>query len=99
MTGSTSSSLKRRCCDRVSERQASQIPPLIANRWLSVDPIEVEDTEDVQEQLEKAERELLEARATYSLQRKAIEAVLMTEPTVQSVHAATKTPIERYAHT
>lgn len=51
----------------------------------------------MEEQFEKAQRELLEARATYSLQKKAVETVMMTEPTIQSVHSPTKTPIERYA--
>ncbi|KAL1957916.1 hypothetical protein VTO42DRAFT_5308 [Malbranchea cinnamomea] len=62
---------------------------------LMQDPTEIPVEEDVHEQLVKAERELLEARATYSVQKKAVEAMLMTEPTIQSVHSAVKMPIER----
>lgn len=61
-----------------------------------IDLVEIDQVDDVNEQVAKAERELLEARATCSLQRKAAEAVLMTDPAVQSIHSTDKTIIERY---
>ena len=60
-----------------------------------IDPVEIGQVDDVKEQLAKAERELLEARASCSLQRKAVEAVLMTDPAIQSIHSTDKTVIER----
>lgn len=51
--------------------------------------------EDVEEQLSIAERELLEARATYTVKRKAITSVLMTDPTLKAVHLKATSPAER----
>jgi hypothetical protein len=62
-----------------------------------LDPPEIGEVDNVNEQVAKAERELLEARASCSLQKKAVEAVLMTAPTVQSIHSEAKTEVERYA--
>nr|KMM72991.1 hypothetical protein CPAG_09280 [Coccidioides posadasii RMSCC 3488] len=59
------------------------------------DPVDVSLVEDVDAELVKAERELLEARAAYSVRRKAIESVLMTEPSVQSIYSAHASPTER----
>lgn len=52
--------------------------------------------EDAEAQLAAAERELLEARATYTVQRKAVEAVLVTDPTLKAVHLKAISPPERY---
>ncbi|EER37148.1 conserved hypothetical protein [Histoplasma capsulatum H143] len=54
-----------------------------------------DDDDDLEAQLEAAERELLEARSTYSVRRKAIEAILMTDPSIQSVHSISDSPAER----
>lgn len=62
---------------------------------LNQDPADVSSVEDVDEELAKAERELLEARATHSIQRKAAESVLMAEPSIQAVYSAASTPIDR----
>lgn len=46
--------------------------------------------------LAEAERELLEVRARVSVQRKVVESVLMTEPSLQAVHSAPSSPLDRY---
>ncbi|KAJ5561765.1 hypothetical protein N7535_003774 [Penicillium sp. DV-2018c] len=51
--------------------------------------------ENVEEQLAVAERELLEARSTYTVKRKAIQTVLMTEPILKAVHVKAVNPAER----
>jgi len=51
--------------------------------------------ENVEEQLAMAERDLLEARATYSVRRRVIESVLMTDPSIQSVHSTHTSPAQR----
>ena len=51
----------------------------------------------VEEELARAEREFLEARATYSVRRKAAETILMTDPILKAVHLKAATPPERYA--
>ncbi|PLB40744.1 centromere protein H [Aspergillus candidus] len=51
--------------------------------------------DDAEEQLAIAERDLLEARATYTVRRKAIGIVLMTDPTLKAVHMKATTPAER----
>ncbi|CAI7635480.1 unnamed protein product [Penicillium glandicola] len=50
---------------------------------------------DVEEQLVIAERELLEARSTYTVRRKAVRTILMTEPILKAVHLKAATPAER----
>ncbi|KAJ5494174.1 hypothetical protein N7463_010261, partial [Penicillium fimorum] len=50
---------------------------------------------DPEEQLTIAERELLEARSTYTVRRKAVRTILMTEPILKSVHLNAATPAER----
>lgn len=52
--------------------------------------------EDAQEQLAIAERELLEARSTYTVRRKTVHTILMTEPILKSVYLKAATPAERY---
>lgn len=42
---------------------------------------------DEVEELRTAERELLEARASYSVRRKVVESVIMTDPTLKAVHS------------
>lgn len=54
---------------------------------------------DAEEQLAIAERELLEARSTYTVRRKAIRTILMTEPILKAVHLKAATPAERYVPT
>ncbi|KAE8421846.1 centromere protein H (CENP-H)-domain-containing protein [Aspergillus pseudocaelatus] len=51
--------------------------------------------DDAEEQLATAERELLEARATYTVRRKALETVLMTDPTLKAVHMKATYPAEQ----
>ncbi|KAL5357717.1 centromere protein H (CENP-H)-domain-containing protein [Aspergillus floccosus] len=51
--------------------------------------------DDAAEQLAVAERELLEARATYTVRKKAMRTVLMTEPTLKAVHLKATTPVEQ----
>ncbi|KAB8232787.1 hypothetical protein ETB97_000168 [Aspergillus alliaceus] len=48
-----------------------------------------------EEQLAIAERELLEARATYTVRRKALGAVLMTDPTLRAVLLKATFPTEQ----
>ncbi|KAK2767775.1 hypothetical protein FQN54_003934 [Arachnomyces sp. PD_36] len=51
---------------------------------------------NIDEEIAVAERELLEARATYTVRKKAIETVLMTDPILKSVHSTTATsPVQR----
>jgi hypothetical protein len=52
--------------------------------------------EDAEEQLAIAERELLEARSTHTVRRKAIRTILMTDPILKAVHLKAATPAERY---
>ncbi|KAK2873835.1 hypothetical protein FQN49_002020 [Arthroderma sp. PD_2] len=56
-----------------------------------------EDTEvdDVDAKLEEAERELLKVRAKLSVQRKVVESVLMSEPSIQAVHSVPSSPLEK----
>ena len=51
--------------------------------------------DNVEEQLVAAERELLQSRATYTVRRKAVGTVLMTDPTLKAVHMKATTPAER----
>ncbi|KAJ5584443.1 uncharacterized protein N7459_004243 [Penicillium hispanicum] len=51
--------------------------------------------DNVEEQLAIAEREFLEARATYTVRRKAARTILMTEPILKAVHLKATTPPER----
>lgn len=57
--------------------------------------LEETTTEDVEEQLPVAERELLEARATFTVRRKAAESILMTDPILKTVHLKAASPAER----
>ncbi|KAJ5950873.1 uncharacterized protein N7479_009286 [Penicillium vulpinum] len=50
---------------------------------------------DPEEQLAIAERELLEARSTYTVRRKAARTILITEPILKAVHLKAATPAER----
>ncbi|OQE28398.1 hypothetical protein PENSTE_c003G01841 [Penicillium steckii] len=50
---------------------------------------------EIEEQLATAERELLEARATYTVRRKAAQTVLMTDPILKAVHLKATIPPER----
>ncbi|KAJ5481795.1 hypothetical protein N7475_000607 [Penicillium sp. IBT 31633x] len=50
---------------------------------------------DAEAQLAIAERELLEARSTYTVRGKAVRTILMTEPILKAVHLKAATPAER----
>jgi hypothetical protein len=52
--------------------------------------------ENAEEQLAIAERELLEARSTYTVRRKAVHTILMTDPILKAVHLKATTPAEKY---
>ncbi|EEP82560.1 predicted protein [Uncinocarpus reesii 1704] len=73
--------------DRAYEQQLEEA-------LLLQDPVDV-SSDDANAELDKAERELLEARATYSIRRKAIESVLMAEPSIQSIYSTHPSPTER----
>lgn len=47
------------------------------------------------EELVTAERELLDARATYTVRKKAVNTVLITDPILKAVHLKGATPAER----
>lgn len=51
--------------------------------------------DNAEEQLASAERELLQSRATYTVRRKAVGTVLMTDPTLKAVHLRATSPAER----
>ncbi|KAJ5541286.1 hypothetical protein N7494_006362 [Penicillium frequentans] len=51
--------------------------------------------DNVEEELAIAERELLEARATYTVRRKAARTILMTDPILKAVHLKATTPPEK----
>ena len=54
--------------------------------------------EEVNSQVKIAEKECLEARATYSLKQSVVEDVLIVDPVLKAVHSGLKaTPTERYA--
>ncbi|KAJ6021380.1 hypothetical protein N7540_006884 [Penicillium herquei] len=51
--------------------------------------------DNAEEELAIAERELLEARATYTVRKKAAQTVLMTDPILKAVHLKANTPPEK----
>ncbi|KAJ5989410.1 hypothetical protein N7481_004620 [Penicillium waksmanii] len=51
--------------------------------------------DEIEEHLANAERELLEARATYTVRRKAAHTILMTDPILKAVHLKATIPPER----
>lgn len=54
--------------------------------------------EEVNAQVKIAEKECLEARATYSLKQSVVEDVLIVDPVLKAVHSGLKaTPTERYS--
>ncbi|CAI7608997.1 unnamed protein product [Penicillium pancosmium] len=53
-------------------------------------------SDEIEEHLANAERELLEARATYTVRRKAAHTILMTDPILKAVHLKATIPPERY---
>ncbi|PGH35183.1 hypothetical protein GX50_01995 [[Emmonsia] crescens] len=77
--------------DRIQEQELETA--LLSQDY--TEPASNDDDVDIEEQLAETERELLEARSTYSVRRKAIETVLMTDPSIQSVHAVSDSPAER----
>ncbi|CAI7677143.1 unnamed protein product [Penicillium manginii] len=52
-------------------------------------------SDEIEEHLANAERELLEARATYTVRRKATHTILMTDPILKAVHLKATIPPER----
>jgi hypothetical protein len=58
--------------------------------------LELLSGENAEEQLAIAESELLEARSTYTVRRKAVHMILMTDPILKAVHLKATTPAERY---
>jgi hypothetical protein len=74
----------------------SQIQELELEKALLEQDLEPASGDNPDEQLAIAERELLEARATYTVKRKAISTVLMTDPTLKSVHLKATSPAERF---
>lgn len=65
-------------------------------RFLSASTeLEEPSGDNIDEQLAVAERELLEARATYTVRRKAVESVLMTDPSLKAIHLKAASPAER----
>lgn len=54
--------------------------------------------DNVEEELAIAEREFLEARASYTVRRKAARTIFMTDPILKAVHLKATTPPERYVN-
>ncbi|KAJ5103675.1 hypothetical protein N7532_004204 [Penicillium argentinense] len=52
-------------------------------------------SDELDKELAIAEREFLEARATYTVRRKAARTILMTDPILKAVHLKATTPPER----
>ncbi|KAI5287347.1 hypothetical protein KEM54_006052 [Ascosphaera aggregata] len=50
---------------------------------------------DMQGELEEAQKELVEAKATYEVSRRATRMLLMTDPSVRAVHADSISPTEQ----
>ncbi|KAJ5644952.1 hypothetical protein N7507_010963 [Penicillium longicatenatum] len=50
--------------------------------------------DNVEEELATAQREFLEARATYTVRRKAARTILMTDPILKAVHLKATTPLK-----
>ncbi|KAF4233711.1 hypothetical protein CNMCM8980_004168 [Aspergillus fumigatiaffinis] len=73
----------------------NQIQELELEKALLVQELEPASGDNPDEQLAIAERELLEARASYTVRRKAISTVLMTDPTLKAVHLRAISPAER----
>ena len=64
----------------------------------SLSSVELESLsgDNVEEALAIAERELLEARASYTVRTKAARTILMTDPILKAVHLKATIPPERY---
>ncbi|EAL92421.1 centromere protein H [Aspergillus fumigatus Af293] len=73
----------------------NQIQELELEKALLEQELEPASGDNLDEQLAIAERELLEARATYTVRRKATSTVLMTDPTLKAVHLKAISPVER----
>ncbi|KAL1991334.1 hypothetical protein VTN49DRAFT_5326 [Thermomyces lanuginosus] len=76
-------------------RLYDQLQELELERALLEEELEEPVGDDVEDQLRVAEQELLEARASYTIRRRAIETVLMTDPVLKAVHLKATTPAER----
>ncbi|KAL2222861.1 centromere protein H (CENP-H)-domain-containing protein [Thermoascus aurantiacus ATCC 26904] len=76
-------------------RLYDQIQELDLEKALLEQELEEPSGDNIDEQLAVAERELLEARATYTVRRKAVESVLMTDPSLKAIHLKAASPAER----
>ena len=57
------------------------------------------DRQVSEEEIEAAERELLDAKASYSLRNNIIESILVADPVLKAVHAGVNAaPVERYVY-
>ncbi|KAL4926274.1 centromere protein H [Aspergillus undulatus] len=63
----------------------------LENALLQQEPISTNNAEE----LATAERELLEARATYTVRKKAVNTVLITDPILKAIHQKGSSPAER----
>ncbi|GAQ04313.1 hypothetical protein ALT_1634 [Aspergillus lentulus] len=73
----------------------NQIQELELEKAVLEQELEPASGDNADEQLAIAERELLEARATYTVRRKAISTLLMTDPSLKAVHLKAISPAER----
>ncbi|KAJ6115841.1 hypothetical protein N7523_006258 [Penicillium sp. IBT 18751x] len=74
---------------------ANQIQEQRLEKALLEQELETLSGDNVEEQLAIAERELLDARSTYTVRRKAARTILMTDPILKAVHLKTTSPPER----
>ncbi|KAJ5390575.1 uncharacterized protein N7496_001643 [Penicillium cataractarum] len=74
---------------------ASQVQEQQLEKALLEQEAESLSGDNVEEELAIAEREFLEARASYTVRRKAARTILMTDPILKAVHLKATTPPER----
>ncbi|KAJ5648205.1 hypothetical protein N7490_004577 [Penicillium lividum] len=74
---------------------AEQIQEQQLEKALLEQELESLSGDNVEEELAIAEREFLEARATYSVRRKAARTILMTDPILKAVHLKATNPVEK----
>ncbi|KAJ5760713.1 hypothetical protein N7520_007869 [Penicillium odoratum] len=74
---------------------AEQIQEQQLEKALLEQELESLSGDNVEEELAIAEREFLEARATYTVRRKAARTILMTDPILKAVHLKATNPVEK----
>ncbi|KAJ6096203.1 hypothetical protein N7486_006949 [Penicillium sp. IBT 16267x] len=74
---------------------AEQIQEQQLEKALLEQELEPFSGDNVEEELAIAQREFLEARATYTVRRKAARTILMTDPILKAVHLKATTPPEK----